>query len=405
MSSRSPALRAAFEEVTGRAPEVVAVAPGRVNLIGEHTDYNDGFVLPVALPLVVRIAAAVRADGRLRLHTRQPPDPVRDPAAAGAAGPVEVDLAGLEPGAVPGWGAYVAGVAWALARAGHKVRGADLVVDGDVPSGAGLSSSAALECATGAALVALSGLTIEPTELALIAKRAENDFVGVPSGVMDQLASMLGTAGHALFIDTRSLAIRPVPFDLAAYGLALLVTDTRAPHSLTDGAYAERRGACEQAATALGVRALRDLEVARLSDPDMAALDPVVHRRVRHVVTENARVLEVVSLLSDGDPRAAGPLLTASHVSLRDDYEVSSDELDVAVDTALAQGALGARMTGAGFGGSTIALVAAERADAVAAEIAAAFERRGWRAPTSFQAVASAGAHLETVPQWVFPSG
>jgi galactokinase len=398
MSNKSVAVRAAFEELTGRAPEVVAVAPGRVNVIGEHTDYNDGFVLPIALPLVVRIAAAARADGRLRLHTRQAPDPVRDPAAPGPADPVEVDLAGLEPGAVTGWAAYVAGVAWALARAGHEVRGADLVVDGDVPRGAGLSSSAALECATGSALVALSGLTIDPTELALLAQRAENDFVGVPSGAMDQLASMLGADGHALFIDIRSLEIRPVPFDLAAHGLALLVTDTRAPHSLTDGAYAERRGACEEAATALGVRALRDLEVARLVDPDVAALDPVVVRRVRHVVTENARVLAAVALLTDGDPRALGPLLTASHASLREDYEVSSDELDLAVDTALAHGALGARMTGAGFGGSTIALVAAERADAVAAEIAAAFERRGWSRPTSFQAVASAGAHVDTRP-------
>ena len=395
MSNGSAAVRAAFEKLTGRSPEVVAVAPGRVNVIGEHTDYNDGFVLPIALPLVVRIAAGARADGRLRLHTWQSPDPVRDPAVPGAADPVEVDLAGLEPGAVTGWAAYVAGVAWALAQSGHEVRGADLVVDGDVPTGAGLSSSAALECATGGALAALSGVTIDPTELALIAKRAENDFVGVPSGVMDQLASMLGVEGHALFIDTRSLAVRPVPFDLAARGLALLVTDTRAAHSLTDGAYAERRGSCEQAATALGVRALRDIDVARLADPDVAALDPVVRRRVHHVVTENARVLEVVSLLSGGDLAAAGPLLTASHASLRDDYEVSSDELDLAVDTALEHGALGARMTGGGFGGSTIALVSAARADGVATEIAAAFARRGWPEPRSFRAVASVGAHLD----------
>ncbi len=399
MSSGSAAVRAAFKDLTGRPPEVVAVAPGRVNVIGEHTDYNDGFVLPIALPLVVRIAAAPRPDGRLRLHTRQFQGPVRDPAVAEATGAVEVDLAGLEPGAVPGWGAYVAGVAWALAQAGHRVRGADLVVDGDVPSGAGLSSSAALECATGAALAAVSHLAIDPTELALIAKRAENDFVGVPSGVMDQLASMLGDDGHALFIDTRSLEIRRVPFDLAAHGLALLVTDTRASHSLTDGAYAERRGACEHAARTLGVRALRDLDVSRLADSDVAALDPVVARRVRHVVTENARVLDVVGLLSDGDPRAIGPVLTASHEYLRENYQVSSDELDLAVETALTHRALGARMTGAGFGGSTIALVAAERADAVSAEITAAFERRGWRAPRSFRAVASAGAHLDPLPR------
>ena len=400
MSNGSAVVRAAFKELTGRAPEVVAVAPGRVNVIGEHTDYNDGFVLPIALPLAVRVAAGARADGRLRLHTRQSPDPVRDPAVPGAADPVEVVLAGLGPGAVTGWAAYVAGVAWALAQSGHEVRGADLVVDGDVPTGAGLSSSAALECATGGALAALSGVTIDATELALIAKRAENDFVGVPSGVMDQLASMLGVEGHALFIDTRSLAVRPVPFDLAARGLALLVTDTRAAHSLTDGAYAERRGSCEQAATALGVRALRDIDVARLADPDVAALDPVVRRRLHHVVTENARVLEVVALLSGGDLSggdlaAAGPLLTASHASLRDDYEVSSDELDLAVDTALAHGALGARMTGGGFGGSTIALVAAACADGVATEIAAAFARRGWPEPRSFRAVASVGAHLD----------
>ena len=248
-----------------------------------------------------------------------------------------------------------------------------------MPRGAGLSSSASLECATAGALLALAGAELPLRDVALLAQHAENDFVGMPCGVMDQFASTHARAGHLLLLDTRSLEVRHIPFDLAADGLSLLVVDTRAPHQLVDGEYAARRASCEEAARLLGVPALRD--VVDL-DSALAALDDdVLRRRVRHVVTENGRVLDVVDLLESGDVRAIGPLLTASHVSLRDDYEVSCRELDLVVDTALAAGALGARMTGGGFGGSAIALVDSGSVEHVRDEILAAFSAAGLTGP------------------------
>jgi galactokinase len=355
-------------------------APGRVNLIGEHTDYNDGFVLPLALPQGTVVAARRRVDGVLRIRSLR------------RGSPTTVPLATLQPGSVRGWAAYPAGVAWALQQAGHEVTGADLLLEGDVPLGAGLSSSASLECASALALAELSGVAVDPTSLALLAQRAENDFVGMPCGAMDQLASMHGRAGHLVFVDTRSLSVEPVPFDLSRWGLALLVVDTRAPHRLVDSEYAQRRRACEQAADDLGVASLRD--VTDLEAALAQLRDPLLRRRVRHVVTENERVLRTVAALRDGaDPRSIGALLTASHVSLRDDYEVTVPELDAAVDAALASGAIGARMTGGGFGGCVIALVEAGHADAVAAAVARAFSDRGFRAPAAFVAVPSDGAH------------
>ena len=370
---------AAFRERTGRDPDGVWAAPGRVNLIGEHTDYNDGFVLPAAIDRQVVAAAGRREGGRLRVWSLQ------------TGPPADLELAQIGPGRVEGWAAYPAGVAWALGQAGVEVGGADLVVDGDVPAGAGLSSSAALECATATALADLFGAGLDRVELAGVARRAENEVVGVPSGVMDQMVSMLGRAGHALFLDTRSLDTEQVPLPLAAAGLCLLVLDTRAGHRLVDGAYADRRAACEAAAAVLGVAALRD---ATLEQVEAAAreLGEERFRRARHVVTENARVLEAVELLRAGDLDRLGPLLAASHASLRDDYEVSSPELDIAVEAAVAAGAVGARMTGAGFGGSAIALAGTELAGRVGDQVRDAFAAAGFGPPAVEAVTASDGA-------------
>jgi galactokinase len=367
--------------MTGRSPEGCWAAPGRVNVIGEHTDYNDGFVLPMAIDRQVVVAAAPRDDRVLRVRSLERGETVEVP-----------DVARLAPGAPGGWVAYPAGVAWAAREAGHAVGGADLVIASSVPAGAGLSSSAALECATGRALLDLHGVELPPIELARLAQRAENDFVRVPCGIMDQLAATAGRAGHVLFIDIRALVVRPCPFDLAAAGLALLVIDTRTRHQLTDGGYADRRAACERAAAILGVPALRDVSLDGL-DAALARLgDPVLVRRVRHVVGENARVLRAVELLGTGRPAEIGPLLTASHASLRDDYQVSCAELDRGVEAALGAGALGARMTGGGFGGSLIALVPEPRSAAVEEEIHAAFRVAGFPSPAVFRAAPADGA-------------
>jgi len=370
---------AAFRERTGRDPEGVWAAPGRVNLIGEHTDYNDGFVLPAAIDRLVLVAAGRRDGGRLRLWSLQ------------AEPPADLELAGIGPGTVGGWAAYPAGVAWALGQAGVELGGADLVVDGDVPAGSGLSSSAALECATATALADLGGAGLDRAALAGLARRAENEVVGVPSGVMDQMVSMLGRAGHALFLDTRSLGAEQVPLPLEAAGLCLVVIDTRAGHRLVDGAYADRRAACQAAAAVLGVPALRDATPALLERYAAAPGDPGL-RRARHVVTENARVLAAVELLRAGDLDRLGPLLAASHASLRDDYEVSSPELDTAVEAAVDAGAAGARMTGAGFGGSAIALVRADLAGWVADRAREAFAAAGFGPPEVTTVLPSDGA-------------
>jgi galactokinase len=368
-----------FSECFGAEPEVVWHAPGRVNLIGEHTDYNEGFVLPFALAQGIRVAAARRGDLVLELRSRQVPD---EPATAA--------LNALAPGSVTGWTAYPAGVAWALAEAGLPVGGASIAVDADLQPGAALSSSAALECATALALTELHGLSVPRPQLAAIARRAENEFAGIPTGIMDQSASLLCRAGHALLLDCRSGEASDVPLDLPAAGLVMLVIDTRVRHALADGRYATRRRACEQAARALGVRSLRDVT----DDPRAldAIADPVLRRRARHVITENGRVLATVALLRAGDIAGCGPLLSASHRSLRYDFEVSWPQADAAVDAAVAAGALGARMTGGGFGGSIIALARARTSPDVRAGVCDAFARRGWPQPGFLEALPSASA-------------
>jgi galactokinase len=367
----------AFRTRTGQQPVGVWAAPGRVNLIGEHTDYNDGYVMPFALAQRVLIAAAPRDDGTWSV-TSLNNDSTKIFSAAD-----------LQPG-MAGWQAYVAGVVWALQDAGHRIAGADLVLMSDVPEGAGLSSSAALECATLTALADLNNLDIAGLERAKLARRSENVFVGAPTGLMDQAASTLCTQGNALFFDCRTHAAEQVLFDTSSTGLEILVLDTKTPHALVDSEYAARRASCEEAAQLLGVPALRDV-----SDLDAALAqlpDPAMKRRVRHVVSENARVLEAVNVLRAGRIADLAPLLDASHESMRDDFEITVPQVDLAVETARASGALGARMTGGGFGGCIIALVELGEGERIGRTIAESFAAAGYGPPVHFTAVPSAGA-------------
>ena len=377
VSNDASALVEDFVARIGREPTGVWAAPGRVNLIGEHTDYNDGYVMPFALAQRVLIAAAPRHDGTWSV-TSINNDSTKT-----------FQAADLQPG-MTGWQAYVAGVVWALEEAGHRVGGADLVLTSDVPEGAGLSSSAALECAVLTALADLNDLDIAGLERAKLARRSENAFVGAPTGLMDQAASTLCIAGHALFFDCRTYDSEQVRFDTATAGLEILVLDTKTPHALVDSEYAARRASCEEAARLLGVAALRD--VTNLPAAlDMLA-DPVIRRRVRHVVTENARVLQAVDVLRTGRIADLAPLLDASHASMRDDFEITVPQVDLAVEVARAAGALGARMTGGGFGGCIIALVPAGKAEQIGAEIARSFADVGYGPPAHFAALPSAGA-------------
>ncbi|MGN6781320.1 MAG: galactokinase [Marmoricola sp.] len=332
-------------------------APGRVNLIGEHTDYNDGFVLPIALERTTRATVSLREDEEVRFRS-------------------DAGHVGQE---------YVDGVVAAFRAAGHRVPGLDVEVTSDVPIGAGLSSSAALECSVALAIDELCGLGLSRPQLAALAQRAENDFVGVPTGGMDQRASLLCTPGHALLLDCRDDSTEQVPFDPASEELVLVVIDTRVHHALGDGQYGRRRAECEEAARALGVPSLREADV----DAVEGLEDEVLRRRARHVVTENARVLDVVRLLRGGRLRAIGPVLTASHASMRDDYEISAPELDLAVETAVVAGALGARMTGGGFGGSVIAL--APDVGVIRDAVTRAFIAGGHREPDVFAVQPGAG--------------
>ncbi len=374
-----------FAERYGRRPAGVWSAPGRVNLIGEHTDYNDGFVFPFAIDRRTTVALGDRDDRLIRVSSTFSPDAV------------ELHLDELSPDAVQGWAAYPLGVAWALGEFGadlEHVRGVDLHLESDVPIGAGLSSSAALECAVALALDEHWGLGFDRPTLARVGRLAENRVVGAPTGIMDQSASLLGEADAGVFLDCRSLDAEVIPLRFAAEGLSLLVIDTRVEHAHADGGYAARRASCEAGARGLGVDSLRDLQV---DDLDRAAevLDDETFRRVRHVVTENQRVLDTVRTLREHGPGAIGPFLDASHVSMRDDFEISVPELDLAVETAQANGAIGARMTGGGFGGSAIALVIDPLVPVITREVTAAFAERGFRAPTIFTVRADQGARRD----------
>ncbi|GAA2597692.1 galactokinase [Streptomyces roseoviolaceus] len=374
---------ARFSELYGAEPHGVWAAPGRVNLIGEHTDYNDGFVMPFALPHMAVAAVSRREDGVLRLHS-----------ADVEGGFAELRLDDLSPESDKNWTAYPAGVVWALREAGHAVTGADIHLSSTVPSGAGLSSSAALEVVVALALNDLFSLGLRGWQLARLCQRAENVYVGAPVGIMDQTASACCEAGHALFLDTRDLSQKQIPFDLAAEGMRLLVVDTQVKHSHSEGEYGKRRAGCEKGAALLGVNALRDVPYDDL-DAALSRLgdEEEVRRLVRHIVTENERVERVVSLLESGDDtRAIGPILVEGHASLRDDFRISCPELDLVVDTALASGAVGARMTGGGFGGSAIVLAEEPDVDAITKAVTEAFATAGFTTPRVFEAVPSAGA-------------
>lgn len=385
MTERLPEQRAAdgFAQITGARPAVVAVAPGRVNLIGEHTDYNAGLCLPIALTQHTAAAASPREDTLLRLWSL---DIDRH---------ASVDLLDVRPGTPRGWGGYVAGTIWALHHEGLPVRGMDVVIASNVPVGAGLSSSAAIEGAVAAAASSVFGLGLLDDDagratLIRACRRAENEIVGAPTGGLDQTAAVRGRAGTALELDFRDGAIREVPFDLAAHGLEVLVIDTRAHHSLADGQYGRRRDECERAAEALGVESLREASAA---DAEQLA-DETLRRRARHVVTEIERVRRAVGVLEAADFAEVGRLFGQSHASLRDDYEVSCAELDAACTAAEGAGALGARMTGGGFGGSAIALIRTADREAVAAAVREDFAREGWDEPHLFVAEAGDGARV-----------
>ena len=373
-------LAARFTEAFGAEPDGVWMAPGRVNLIGEHTDYNEGFVLPFAIDKTARIAVRTRPDSTLRLLSTY-----------GDQGMTTADAAALDRSTARGWTKYPLGVIWALQQRGITVPGLDLLLDSDVPLGAGLSSSHAIECAVVSALNELTGAGLVAEEMVLATQRAENDFVGAPTGIMDQSASLRGAKDHAVFLDCRDQTVKLVPFEAHPAGLVMLVIDTKVSHSHADGGYASRRASCELGADVLGVKALRDVGVEDLQEAS-GLLDEETFRRVRHVVTENDRVLQTVELLASEGPRAIGPLLDASHVSMRDDFEISCRELDLAVETSRSNGAIGARMTGGGFGGAAIALTPLEAEQQVRAAVVQAFADAGYTAPDIFTVTPAEGA-------------
>jgi len=377
--------RHSFEAVFGYRPGGIWSAPGRVNLIGEHTDYNEGFVLPFAIDRRTFAALAPRDDGLVRTSS------------SAMAGIGEFALTGASPASIRGWAAYPAGVAWGLGQVGADLAGLpgfDVHFASDVPVGAGLSSSAALESALAVALNETWRLGFSGTRLVAAAHLAENDFVGAPTGILDQSAALLSRQGAALFIDCRDGSSTPVDLRLDEHQLAILVIDTKVKHEHVSGGYADRRASCEKAARALGARALRDVTLPRL----LAArdrLDDETYRRARHVVTEDQRVLDTVEALRAADLPAVGALMSASHQSMRDDFEISTQELDLAVEVCLRRGAFGARMTGGGFGGSAIALVPVTLIPPVRQAVGSAFSERGYRAPEMFVVRPSQGARRD----------
>jgi galactokinase len=377
-----------FQQVFGYEPAVRYSAPGRVNLIGEHTDYNDGYVLPFAIDRRTTSDIAPREDRVIRVASSFDPE----------GGPVSLSLDDLDPARMDGWSAYVFGIAWALReQAGADLSdrtGFDVFIDSDVPVGAGLSSSAAIECGVALAFTDLWELGLDRKTLARVGQYSENHAVGAPTGIMDQSASLLGEQDAVVFLDCRTLDTAVVDLALEANGLEVLVVDTRVEHAHATGGYKARRDSCEKGAQVLGVPALRDVAVDDLPRAQ-ELLDDETFRRVRHIVTEDQRVLDTVRTLREQGPRAIGELLLASHASMRDDFEISVPELDLAVETAMANGAVGARMTGGGFGGAAIALVDQEARDRIAAAVTAAFAAAGYREPNVFTVHAAQGARRD----------
>lgn len=371
-------LRSDFTALFGQAPEIVTEAPGRVNLIGEHVDYCDGFVMPFAISDRTYAAIAKRDDRKIRISSKQRPGEI-----------FETSLDQLSPTGEGDWERYILGVIWTFDNQINT--GLDILVDGGVALGAGLSSSAALECAIATALNHLFNVELSLAELARLAQRAENEYVGMPCGIMDQSVSLMARAGSALLLDCRDLSTEQIPLDLASAGLELLIIDTRAHHALVDGGYAERRASCESAAAKLGVKALRDCSIALL-ESSRAKLTELEYMRAEHVVNDIARVHETVDYLKRNDFISVGQILTKSHASLRDLFEISCVELDLAVDTALSNKSLGGRMIGGGFGGSAIALFSVADIEPAKIAIATAFKAAGFLEPRFFTSLPSSGA-------------
>ena len=367
-----------FLETFGEEADLVAAAPGRVNLIGEHIDYSDGFVLPFAIKDRTLVAARKRNDSTVRIASAQRRNKI-----------VTVDINQVKPGLKGEWERYALGVLWSMG----VTEGVDLMIDGHVPLGAGLSSSAALECSVATAMNHLFDMGFNLEELARLTQKAENQYVGVPCGIMDQSVSLMATQGSALLLDCRDLSTKNISFDVASHGLELLIIDTQAHHALTDGGYAERRASCESVVAKLGIRSLRELTMEQL-EGSRALINETEFVRARHAVTEMKRVLDCVEALNASDFEKVGQLINQSHISLRDDYTVSCAELDTAVDAALSAGALGSRMVGGGFGGSAIALIQASKTTETIGAIEKAFSSEGFKAPRFFTSLPSQGAEL-----------
>ena len=371
-----------FEKQFGYPPAGVWSAPGRVNLIGEHTDYNEGFVLPFAIDRRTYAAVSKRSDQVARI------------ASAFSGEVVEFEISEIQRDTVFDWSAYPLGVAWSLIQSGAKPQGFDLYVDSNVPVGAGLSSSAAIECSVALALNDLWESGFPRSVLAKVGQRAENEIVGAPTGIMDQTASFFGQVDHAVFLDCRTLEANATPLSLKENGLEIVVMDTRVAHRLTDGGYATRRQACEEAAEKMGVASLRDVTEESL-EASKDLLEDVVYKRAKHVVTENERVRQTVELLSASGPKSIGQLMIDSHASMRDDFQISIAELDVAVETAISEGAIGARMTGGGFGGAAIALIESGKVASLRTAVLDKFRDQGFEKPEIFKVTADEGAKRE----------
>ena len=367
-----------FLETFGEEPDLVAAAPGRVNLIGEHIDYSEGFVLPFAIKDRTMVAARKRDDSTVRVASAQRRNKI-----------VTVDISDVKPGLKGEWERYALGVLWSMG----VTSGVDLMIDGHVPLGAGLSSSAALECSVATAMNHLFDMGFNLEELARLTQKAENQYVGVPCGIMDQSVSLMATNGFALLLDCRDLSTRNIPFDVASHGLELLIIDTQAHHALTDGGYAERRASCESVAAKLHFKSMRELTITQL-DSSRDLLSETEYIRARHAITEMKRVLDCVEALSSGDFVKVGQLLNQSHLSLRDDYNVSCPELNAAVEASLVAGALGSRMVGGGFGGSAIALIQASKTSETIGVVEKAFADKKFKAPRFFTSLPSQGAEL-----------